>query len=128
MKRLTIENVNNLLGERSFNLMKTPIQTLNKAINEYKMYKMSYNVKVLYQKQLVDVDGNPLSEPLETNHQLSPIRILRRDEIIPAIQQQMEQLRTMIENFEGRGSGWNFIKIVEVNLFIAKYQPIKGGS
>ena len=38
-----------------------------------------------YQKQLIDIDGNPLSEPLETNHQLSPIRILRRDEIIPSI-------------------------------------------
>ena len=128
LKRMTIENVNNLLGDRSFNLMKTAIQKLNKASNEFKMFKMSYNVKVLYQKQLVDVSGNPISEPLETYHQLSPIRILRRDEIIPAIQQQMEQLRTMIDKFEGKGSGWNFIKIIEVNLFIIKYEPIKGGS
>ena len=92
------------------------------------MYKYWFNVKVMYQKELVDFAGNPMVEPLETNHHIKAIRILRRDEIIPSINENIERLRELIDKFETKGSGWNFIKIVSVDLFITKYQPIKGGS
>lgn len=128
LKKMTIENINNLLGDRSFNLIKSFIHTLTRAFNEYKMYKYWFNVKVMYQKELVDVEGNPMIEPLETNHHIKAIRILRRDEIIPSINENIERLRELIDKFETKGSGWNFIKIVSVDLFITKYQPIKGGS
>lgn len=128
LKKMTNENINNLLGDRSFNLMKSFIQSLTRAFNEYKMYKYWFNVKVMYQKELVDVAGNPMIEPLETNHHIKAIRVLRRDEIIPSINENIERLRELIDKFEGKGSGWKFIKIVSVDLFITKYQPIKGGS
>ena len=128
LKKMTNENINNLLGDRSFNLIKSFIHSLTRALNEYKMYKYWFNVKVMYQKELVDVAGNPMIEPLETNHHIKAVRILRRDEIIPSINANIERLRELIDNFETIGSGWNFIKIVSVDLFITKYQPIKGGS
>lgn len=123
IKSFQVENINNILGDKSFNLFLSFTKPLQKTIREQGKFKVNINANVLYEK-------NNGEEKITQSfgHQSNTFNILNKYEISSFISNAIEQIKMRIDTFSQLGSGWRFIKINRIICNVYKFEPIKVGS
>lgn len=123
MKSFDIENTNNLLGDRGFNLLMSFTKSLHQTLRDQGKFKVNIGVKVVYEK-----NNGEETIVMSFSHQAKTGRVFVKYDIGTYINYAINFIKEKIDTFQQNGSGWRFIKISKAVCNVYKFEPIKGGS
>ena len=116
-----IENDTEITGIESLQIIYHSIPLILKTLKIHPNIKVSFHFKMKFS------DGDDeLVDPV--SHSMKSIRILDKTQVRDVIDQSIPELKTFIEEFEGKGSGLLFKYVETMYVNISKYQPYRGGS
>eukprot|EP01051_Picozoa_sp_SAG22_P009985 SAG22_NODE_871_length_6748_cov_60.669274_2_plen_589_part_00 len=121
----TIHNHTNLKKLNGFNLLDQFTPTLQKYLQEHNGIKFYFNARYEMRRMLQGV----VIEVDKDWWKTSNIRdVTNGTQIEDAVKASKNKLVQDIPEMQKRGSGWIFHKVLTVEVHIAKYKAIKGGS
>lgn len=74
---------------------------------------------------VLDVTSSRDENDINCGFRNNTITTLIRDELDNQYDIAKNQILTNIENFEGMGSGWKFVKVNKIELYTVEYKPLK---
>jgi hypothetical protein len=125
-----LSNTENIKGFKGFELLLRFVPTLQYFVDKHKGIKINTNVQVKMVKKLQGKKyGNDASTELTDFYLSPPIdTALTAQQITPTLKKFIAYLESAAEETPLRGSGWVFDQVLQIDVQIARYRPLKASS
>ena len=120
---------NDIYNQLNFT-MSDKIDIIRSCLKEYKSLKINEQIKIIFKKLTPDAAGRNTYQTTEFTAR-SPIQTITDPDyhdIMYMLETTRDNIESRINKFTFEGSAWVVDKILEHNLIISKYDPLRGSN